>query len=181
MRSVLVLILALVLAGAVPVAAAAAAADQPAYRLGTGDQVRITVYGQEDLSGEFEVDASGTIAMSLIGEVAIGGLTLREAEQRIVDQLKPDYLKNPRVSMQVLNYRPFYVLGEVKEPGSYDYVNDITVTEAIALAGGYTYRAAKDEVVIIRSNKADERQEHEAEADTVVLPGDTIRVPERFF
>lgn len=180
MRTVLALMLAVVLAGLAPVAAATAG-DQPAYRLGSGDQVRITVYGQEGISGEFEVDSSGTISMSLIGEVAIGGLTLREAEQRIVDKLKPGYLKNPRVSMQVLNYRPFYVLGEVNEPGSYDYVSDITVTEAIALAGGYTYRAAKDDVVIIRSNKAGEREKREAEAGTVVLPGDTIRVPERFF
>lgn len=154
--------------------------EQPEYTLGSGDQIRVQVFGQDDISGEFELDGSGTISMSLIGQVEIGGLTVRKAESKIVDKLKPDYLKNPRVSIQVMNYRPFYILGEVKEPGSYPYVNGMTVMEAIALAGGYTYRADKDDVEIIRAEKAG-REAREASENAVVMPGDTVRVPERFF
>ena len=94
-----------------------AALGHPEYTLGSGDVVKVTVFGQDDLSGEFTVDGQGMVSLPLIGNVKIGGLTVRQAEKKVVGELKPDYLKNPRVSIEVLNYRPFYIIGEVKKPG----------------------------------------------------------------
>lgn len=155
-------------------------ASASSYRLGAGDQLRVTVFGHEDLSGEFEVDGNGIIALPLINNVNAQGKTPDELEAAIVDKLKPDYLKDPRVSVDVLNYRPFYIFGEVNEPGSFPYVNGMTVLNAVAMAGGFTYRARTSEVQIIRA--ADQsRTPQPAKRDTVVLPGDVIEVPERFF
>lgn len=151
-----------------------------AYRLGAGDRVRVTVFGQEDLSGEFELDGAGRLSLPLIQRVQAAGLTLNELEAAIANKLKPDFLKNPRVSVEVLNYRPFYILGEVKNPGSYPYVNGMTVINAVALAGGYTYRAKENKVTIVRTGDI-ERKTISADHGTVVLPGDVIQVPERFF
>ncbi len=150
------------------------------YRLGPGDLLRVVVFGHEDLSGEFEVKGSGHVSLPLIREVKAAGLTVREFEQAVIDALKPDFLINPRVSVDVLNYRPFYILGEVKRPGSYPYVNGMTVVNAIALAGGYTYRAKENEVLITRVGDPGNKQEP-ADHQTVVLPGDVIEVPERFW
>ena len=150
------------------------------YRLGSGDEVRVTVFGQADLSGEFAVDGTGNVSLPLVGNVAAGGKTLREFEQNIIRALKPDYLKNPRVSVDVLNYRPFYIIGEVKKPGSYPYVSGMSVVNAVALAGGYTYRARENRLLIIRATDRD-RTKQPANHDTAVLPGDVIEVPERFF
>src|SRR5690606_19241589 len=105
-----------------------------------------------------------------------GGMTVRNAEQTIAAELYPDYLQNPKVSIQVTNYRPFYILGEVKEPGGYPYANDMTVIQAVALAGGFTYRARQSRMVIVRAGTRTQ-----AKPDTAVLPGDIIEVPERFF
>lgn len=150
------------------------------YRLGPGDKVKITVFGQEDLSGEFIVDGSGQLSLPLIKNVKALGLSQQELEESITQKLKPDYLKNPQVSVQVLDYRPFYIIGEVKNPGSYPYVNGMLVVNAVAMAGGYTYRAKKKKAHIIRGNdQAKEKQQ--ANPTTEVLPGDVIEIPERFF
>ncbi len=163
--------------GAVAPAWAAGSVD---YLLGPGDLLRVVVFGHEDLSGEFEVKGSGHVSLPLIREVQAEGLTLRQFEQAVIDSLKPDFLLNPRVSVDVLNYRPFYIIGEVKRPGSYPYVNGMTVVNAIALAGGYTYRAKENDVLITRARDAANKQEP-ADHQTVVLPGDVIEVPERFW
>jgi polysaccharide export outer membrane protein len=152
----------------------------PEYRTGSGDRLRITVFGHDDLSGEFQVDGSGNISLPLIGNVAVGDRSMDDIENAIVKKLKPDYLKNPRVNVEVVNYRPFYILGEVNNPGSYPYVNGMTVVNAIALSGGYTYRAREDKVLITRSDDP-ERTKKPATLETVVMPGDIIEVPERFF
>jgi len=167
-------------AAALGAACAGAVAVEAEYKLGSGDQVRITVFGQQDLSGEFQVDGSGSVALPLIGNVPAGGATVRELQERISARLRPDYLKNPRVNIEVLNYRPFYIIGEVHKPGSYPFVNGMTVVNAVALAGGYTYRARENEVLVTRANDP-ERRKQRAGHDTVVLPGDVIEVPERFF
>ena len=151
-----------------------------AYRLGSGDEIRVTVFGHKDLSGDFAVDGSGNVALPLVGNVKAGGLVLRDFEQNIIRALKPDYLKNPRVSAEVLNYRPFYIIGEVKKPGSYPFVNGMSVVNAVALAGGYTYRARENRLLIIRATDTT-RTKQPANHDTAVLPGDVIEVPERFF
>ena len=155
-------------------------AEQAEYTFGTGDRIRITVFGHEDLSGEFALSETGTVSLPLAGSLGLGGLTIRQAEQEVVDALKPDYLLNPRVGIEVLNYRPFYILGEVQDPGSYPYVNGMTVTEAVALGGGFTYRAKKEKVIIIRASDP-ARTERPASSTDVVLPGDVVKVMERFF
>ena len=158
----------------------APAPERPEYSLGAGDKLKIVVFGHEDLSGQFEVDGTGAVSLPLVGTVRVGGKTISEAERAVVTALKPDYLKNPRVSLQVLNYRPFYIIGEVKEPGSYPYVNGLTVLEAVAIAGGFTYRAKESKMNIIRAIDS-ARQPQGARPDTVVLPGDLIEVPQRYF
>ena len=159
---------------------AEAARAQGEYRLGSGDIVRVTVFGHEDLSGEFEVGASGGIPIPLVGEVAAAGLTVQELQGAITQALQPDYLKNPRVGVDVLNYRPFYIIGEVKTPGSYPYVSGMRVVNAVALAGGFTYRADEDDILITRADDPSGAKTP-ADPNSVVLPGDVIEVPERFF
>lgn len=150
------------------------------YKLDTGDRVRVTVYGHEDLSGEFEVGSSGTVSLPLIGEVRASGLVAKQLEEMIAGQLKPNYLKNPSVSVEVLNYRPFFIIGEVKQPGSYPYVNGMRILNAVAIAGGYTYRAKKSKTYITRAGDT-QGEKKIAKPGTLVLPGDVIEVPERFF
>lgn len=151
-----------------------------AYKLGTGDRLRITVFGEEDLTGEFDIDGTGVVAFPLIGNTLAAGVDVRALEKRIEDKLSDGYLMNPRVSIEVMNFRPFFILGEVNEPGSYPYVNGLTVINAVALAGGFTHRARTDTVIITRG-KGEKKEEIEAGEDALVLPGDSIRVKERFF
>jgi len=150
------------------------------YQLGAGDQVKVTVYGEEDLSGEFEIDGTGKIGMPLIGAVKVGGKKLAEAEAAITALLLDGYLVTPRVNLEVMNYRPFYILGEVDRPGSYPYVNDMTVLNAVALAAGFTYRANKKKIEITRKIDGVE-QKITVDITAKVLPGDIIRIDERFF
>ncbi|MDD5586669.1 MAG: polysaccharide export protein [Alphaproteobacteria bacterium] len=150
------------------------------YVLGVGDRFRLTVYGEEDLSGEYEVNSTGQAALPLIGNMPAAGQTVHSFEQAVRDKLSAGYLHDPRVSVQVSNYRPFFILGEVSKPGSYPYVNGMTVLNAVAMAGGYTYRADKSDAVVIHANDANKMEQPIREEDTV-KPGDIIRVPERFF
>jgi protein involved in polysaccharide export with SLBB domain len=150
------------------------------YRLGAGDRVRVTVFRHVDLSGEFQLDGEGFFAMPLVGEIQGGGLNARQLETEIEKRLKDGgYLVNPQVGIEVLNYRPFYIIGEINNPGSYQYVNGMTVINAVALAGGFTYRADQDDIIINRGGS--QGPEVEALLDTEVLPGDIINVTERFF
>lgn len=157
------------------------AVSQPVeYTLSTGDRVRITVFGQPELSGEFDVDGSGTFSMPLIGQVNAEGLTVPGLEQRIATSYADGYLINPRVSAEVTNYRPFYILGEVRNPGEYPYTNGLTVLEAVASAGGFTYRARKNSV-FVRGTDAAAEVSVPLTATTQVTPGDTLRIGERIF
>jgi protein involved in polysaccharide export with SLBB domain len=156
------------------------AALQPAataYRLGSGDRVKVTIFGQENLSGEFALDGGGNFAMPLIGEVRAGGLTTRELEGEIRDKFMGGYVLDPQVGVEVLNYRPFYILGEVKNPGSYPFVDGMATLNAVALAGGFTYRAKQGEFLLRRGDSAGVT----VGGDHVIQPGDTITVQERFF
>lgn len=148
--------------------------------LSVGDTVQITVFGHDDLSGEFEIDAMGRLSLPLVEDIRAQGLTLNELEEAVVASLKPDILINPRVTAQLLSFRPFYILGEVNSPGSYPYSADMTVMRAVAVAGGFTHRARESRIVIRRSMEGDET-EIDVKDDTRVLPGDVIEVPERFF
>jgi len=151
-----------------------------AYKLDTGDKVKVIVYGEDDLSGEFDVDGSGFVRLPLIGQVRAAGLSLKDFEAAIEAKLAAGYLVNPKVSAAVTSYRPFTILGEVNKPGEYPYENGMTVLNAVALGGGYTYRADKDDVYIRRKGS---KAEIKLPADdrTAVYPGDTVRVDERIF
>ncbi|MFO1153434.1 MAG: polysaccharide biosynthesis/export family protein [Rhodospirillales bacterium] len=150
------------------------------YVLGPGDKIRVTVFGHEDLSGEFEVDAAGNVALPLIKSVPAQGLTPPALEKEITQRLEPDYLRDPKVSVEVLTYRPFYIYGEVMKPGSYPYVNGMTIHNAIALAGGFSYRA-RTSTVRLRRMKDGTQTEADVPLETSVLPGDVIEVRERYF
>ena len=152
----------------------------PSYRLGAGDQVRIIVFGEEDLSGEFFVDGSGMVSLPLIGEAPAAGKTLAEFRTELEARLSDGYLNDPRVSAEVLNYRPFYILGEVEESGEYPYTDGLTVMNAVARAGGFTYRA-NTRVVFIKRANTEAEVEVPLTAIVRVMPGDTIRIAERFF
>lgn len=167
--------------------AAAAALQAPATttsvapgQLAPGDKVRMTVFGEEDMSGEFEIDSTGALAVPLVGEVQAKGLTPRDLEKRVAAKLNEGYLVNARVNIEVLNFRPFFILGEVNKPGSYPWANDMTVINAVALGGGYTPRAKVGSVTLRRANDP-ERNEVVVPEETKIFPGDVIRVEERFF
>ncbi len=160
--------------------ARAAVADAPVYTLGAGDRVKVSVFGESDLSGEFEISGAGSIAIPLVGKIGATGLSVRQLELEITRKLLDGYPKKPRVNVEVVNYRPFYILGEVKRPGSYSYVSGMTVLNAVALGGGFTYRAQKGRMSITRGNKTQD-EGRPVKPEDVVLPGDIIRVPERFF
>jgi polysaccharide export outer membrane protein len=155
-------------------------ADDEHYTLGSGDKVKITVYGEDDLGGEFAVDGSGHVQLPLIGQVKAAGLTLHQFAASVTLALQNGYLKEPKVNAQVLNYRPFYIIGEVNKPGEYPYENGLTVLRAVALAGGYTYRANDNRVYVRRVNDSEENS-MPADSKTRIYPGDIVRVPERIF
>lgn len=149
------------------------------YRLGAEDKVKINVYGEADLSGEFVVDSSGVLSAPFIGQIAVKGLTVREFETAYANKLKEaEILKDPKVSAEVTSFRPIYVLGEVKKPGQYAYVSGMTVQKAVALAEGFTYRASESRVEVTRGGR---KFTIEVTPQTKVLPGDEIRIMERFF
>ncbi len=150
------------------------------YTLGSGDRLRIAVFGEEDLSGEYVVDGSGFVSLPLIGQVEALGDTVRDFEAEVAMKFADGYLRNPRVSAEVINYRPFYILGEVAAPGEYDYVDGMSVLNAIALAGGFTFRAQQRRVYVRRDGSEDEIT-LTADQMTRIYPGDIIRVGERFF
>jgi polysaccharide export outer membrane protein len=179
------LALGLSAAGLLGVASAAeqqippAAANQN-YTLGTGDQLRVIVFGEADLSGQFTVDDGGHVRLPLIGQVNAAGRTLRQFEGDVAAKLSQGYLKNPRVSVEITSYRPFFIIGEVNKPGEYPYVNGMNVLNAVALAGGFTYRAREGEVYI-KHLGSNEEEEVDVDAGGKVQPGDIIRVRERLF
>jgi polysaccharide export outer membrane protein len=150
------------------------------YRLGTGDKLKVTVYGEDDLSGEVLVDGTGQVQLPLVGQVNAAGLTVHQFVAEVTQILGTKYLRDPKVSVAIENYRPFYIMGEVNKPGEYPYENNLSVLSAVALAGGYTFRADSDDVYVRRKGSVKEK-EMPATALTKVEPGDIIRVPERIF
>lgn len=150
------------------------------YHLGPADKIRIITYNEASLTGEFVVSGSGTVSLPLVGEIRAQGLTTGELQEAIQNSLKNGYITDPKVSVEVLNYRPFYILGEVTKPGEYPFVNGLTVLNAVATANGFTYRADTHRVFIKRAN---DTAEHEVDLTTTtpVQPGDTIRIKERLF
>lgn len=151
------------------------------FHLGAGDQVRIITFGDDTLTGQFRINDSGSIAVPLLGTVQASGLTPAELEKRITRDLTAKKLfKDPSVSVEVVSYRPFFVLGEVNKPGQYPYQPGMSVLTAVAVGGGFTYRAVESYASVVRQlgNKA---VEGKVGRQTLVQPGDTITVFERRF
>jgi protein involved in polysaccharide export with SLBB domain len=161
-------------------AAHSAPSTPPQLRLSGGDKVRVTVYGEDKISGEYQIDSGGFLSIPLAGSIQGAGLTKVELEQALTQKLKSEYLRNPKVTVEVISYRPFYVLGEVQKPGEYQFRSGLNVLSAIAIAGGATYRANNSTVMIQRFGST-ELKEFPQSPTVLVLPGDVVRVPERFF
>ena len=149
------------------------------YRLGPGDQLRITVFNEAELTGQYVVGSQGSIAYPLVGEVQAAGLTVPEFSEAL-QQALGEFIRQPNVSVEVANYRPFFILGEVQRPGTYPYSTNLTVLNAVATAGGFTYRANRGRVFIRHANESEERS-YPLTIATPVLPGDTVRIGERLF
>ena len=165
----------------VPMAAAGGGSPGDSNKLGPNDRLRITVFGQPTLTGEYTLDGNGVLAFPLIGNVPANGVTTSQLQQAIAAKLKPDYMVNPNVSAEIVTRRPFYVIGEVQKPGNYPYVSDMTAVNAIAMAGGFTRRARKNDFYIRRLDKDGKMVRIEANAGTVLQAGDTLEVRERVF
>ena len=149
--------------------------------LGANDRVRIIVFGQPTLTGEYTLDGNGVLAFPLIGNVDANGQTTKQLQNAIVSKLDPNYLRNPSVSAEVITRRPFYVIGEVQKPGNYPYVTDMTALQAVAMAGGYTYRARQNNLYLKRLDANGRMVRIEATPETKIQPGDTVEIKERYF
>jgi polysaccharide biosynthesis/export protein len=150
------------------------------YMLSTGDRLRVIVFGQDGLSNSYAVDSTGMISMPLIGSIHATGQTTRGLEQQIVAKLRGGFLRDPKVSVEVEQYRPFFILGEVTASGQFPYVNGMTVQTAIAIAGGYQPRANRHYADVTRVVNG-EVITGRVPLDAPVRPGDTITVRERYF
>lgn len=151
------------------------------YRLGPGDQLRVMTFGEQQLTGEFRVDDQGRIAMPLIGGVVATGRSPKELETEIAAALNQgDYLKNPHVTVEVIAYRPIFVLGEVTKPGQYPYQPGMTFLTAVAIAGGFTYRAVQDHGEVVRTINGTATKGSVVQS-AFLAPGDVAQVLERFF
>lgn len=147
------------------------------YQLGPGDEIEVYVFGEESMSGTRKLDGNGVMSMPLVGNIEARGLTPGELEAQLRTRLTK-YLQDPKVSVEVLSYRPVYLVGEVRNPGSYPYVDGMTVINAVATAGGFTYRARENRFIIDRKSTG---QTVAAEPQTPLQPGDVVTVPERYF
>ncbi|PIW26844.1 MAG: polysaccharide biosynthesis protein [Rhodospirillales bacterium CG15_BIG_FIL_POST_REV_8_21_14_020_66_15] len=148
------------------------------YRLGPGDTLQIDVFGDDSVSGKYTIDGEGTVTMPLIGRVEAGGETPQELTARIGKKLT-DFMHDPKVNVQLLSHRPVYIVGEVRQPGSYPFVDGMTVLKAVAIAGGFTYRAKTGLFVIDRA--VNQGEPLAATPETPLLPGDVVTVQERYF
>lgn len=160
--------------------AAESSAPPPDYVLGSGDQIRIIVFGEPDLSGEFLVDGAGSVSLPLIGQVEATGLSSAQLQGSIEERLRAGYVVRPRVALEVIQYRPYYILGEVTAPGEYPFSEGLTVLQAIATAGGFTYRANRRQIVVTPDSSG-VSQTVALSPEQSVAPGDTIVVRTRSF
>ena len=157
-----------------------AAAATAAPKLEPGDKIKVSVYGEDKLSGDYQLDQSGLISLPLAGTVKAVGLTQSELEQELGKKFRSEYLKNPKVTVVITSLQPFYLMGEVERPGEYPYRSGLNVLTAMAGAGGPTYRASRTTVQIQRRGETSMR-EYPISTTVPILPGDIIKVPERYF
>lgn len=157
-----------------------AAASTTAPNIQPGEKIKVTVYGEDRLSGEYEVDPGGYVSLPLAGTVKAAGLSKQQLEAALSNKFKSEYLRDPKVTVEVSSFRPFYIMGEVAKPGEYQFKGGLNVVSAIALAGGSTYRANSSSVLVQHSGNSGFKEYPQSPA-IPVLPGDLIRVPERYF
>lgn len=188
MKYILSLVLSLMLVacgtGNYPQAQPRLEPSQTVYRLNAGDTVKVTVFGESDLTGPYVIDSRGMLALPLMGKMDVADQTEQQAAETIASALrKGGYLKNPKVAVETIAMRPFYIIGEVEKGGKFPYQSGLTVYQAVAIAGGYTYRADRDDISIRRQTDkgAGTEQRLSGQEDTPVLPGDVIEIGERFF
>ena len=161
------------------VAALRTAASAPPI-LAAGEKINVIVYGETSLSGDYLIDPSGYVSLPLAGTVKAAGFTPAQLQENLEKQFGSKYLTNPKVTVEVVEFRPFYILGEVEKPGAYPYAGGLTVLSAIAIAGGTTYRAKTSEVLIQHLGE-DHMREYDLVGPVPILPGDIIQVPRRYF
>jgi protein involved in polysaccharide export with SLBB domain len=149
-------------------------------RLQAGEKIRVTVYGEASLSGDYQIDPSGYLSLPLAGTVKAAGLTQAELEQELAKKFRSEYLRSPRVTVSIMEFRPFYILGEIEKPGAYPYTSGLNVLSAIAIAGGTTYRGSRSTVLIQHPGESGMR-EYPLASSVPILPGDIIRIPQRYF
>ncbi|WP_369026002.1 polysaccharide biosynthesis/export family protein [Qipengyuania sp. RANM35] len=158
------------------------AAMNQGYRVSGGDKIRVSVFDEPTLTGEYDVGLDGGLSLPLLGTIPAQGKSAEQLAQAIAAALSEGgYVNDPRVSVDVALHRPFFILGEVQAPGEYPYAGDLTVEQAIAKAGGYTPRAARSEVVLRRASWPEPRRIKLGNSPLLIGPGDTIRVEEAFF
>jgi polysaccharide biosynthesis/export protein VpsN len=152
------------------------------YRLGSGDSIKISVYEEPELALEVRLNDAATISYPFLGEIQVSGLTVGQLENSITTGLKGDYLVNPDVTVSVAEYRPFYIHGEVESPGGFSYLPGLTLRKAIALAGGFTERASRSKMFVIRDGVAHETQlGRQINLDEELSPGDIVTIEQSFF
>ncbi len=149
-------------------------------RLQAGEKIRVTVYGEASLSGDYQIDPEGFITLPLMGTVKAAGYTRSELEMELAKDLKGEYLRNPKVTVSVVEFRPLYILGEVEKPGAYPYSVGLDPMSVIALAGGPTYRASRSTILVRHSGESAMR-EYAQSSMIPIMPGDIIKVPQRYF
>ena len=145
-----------------------------------GDKIRVDVFGEDKLGGEYQLDQAGQVSVPLAGTIKAQGMTQAQLEQALAKKLRSEYLRNPKVTVTVATLAPWYIIGEVNKPGQFDYRSGLNVLTAIAVAGGPTYRASRNNVQIQRRGETTMR-DYPISASVPVLPGDVIKVPERYF
>lgn len=151
------------------------------YRLGTGDRIRVIVLQDTEFSGDYDVDQSGSVAVRMLGPIRVAGMTLAEIETMLRDRYRESgYLVAPRLSVELVTARPYYIVGEASRNGQFPYVACLRVLQAVAIAGGYTRRASKTRMTIRRFYSQSAEEEYVSE-DTLIEPGDVLRIPERYF
>lgn len=155
-------------------------AAAPEYHLGPGDRLSIVVFGEDNMTGEYDIDDTGTVSVPLAGRVQVNNMTPADLEKALDQRLAKGLVTNPQVAVSVVRYRPFYILGEVKNPGAYPYYSGATVLSAVAMAGGYTYRAKTGTIEVVRPDgtNADPKLARE---EAYLQPGDIVIVPLRWF
>jgi polysaccharide export outer membrane protein len=150
------------------------------YRLGSGDQIQIIVYGEADLTTQIKIDKSGIISFPFLSDITVTGFSTKALENEIADGLRGDYLIDPQVSVSIVMYRPFFIHGHVKRPGGYPFQEDLTLDKAIAIAGGLAARASKSSWNITRLVDG-QKTVFEANVSSAILPDDIIEIEQSFF